>query len=46
MYLVLPGSVDGTEPVNENTIKAVNYLTSGKAVGSAEIIYYPDETRS
>ena len=46
MYLVLPGSVDGTEPVNENTIKAVNYLTSGKAVGNAEIIYYPDETRS
>ena len=46
MYLVLPGSVDGTEPSNENTIKAVNYLTSGKAVGNAEIIYYPDETRS
>lgn len=46
MYLVLPGSVDGIEPVNENTIKAVNYLTSGKAVANAEIIYYPDETRS
>lgn len=46
MYLVLPGSVDGTEPSSENAIKAVNYLTSGKAVGNAEIIYYPDETRS
>ncbi|MDE1844731.1 MAG: SDR family NAD(P)-dependent oxidoreductase [Thaumarchaeota archaeon] len=46
MYLVLPGSVDGIEPSNENTVKAVNYLTSGKAVNNAEIIYYPDETRS
>ncbi|MGI0058891.1 MAG: SDR family NAD(P)-dependent oxidoreductase, partial [Nitrosotalea sp.] len=46
MYLVLPGSVEGTESNNDNIMKAVNYLTSGKSVNSAEIIYYPDETRS
>jgi NAD(P)-dependent dehydrogenase (short-subunit alcohol dehydrogenase family) len=46
MYLVLPGSVDGTESSNENIMKAINYLTSGKPVNNAEIIYYPDETRS
>lgn len=46
MYLVLPGSVDGTESNNDNIMKAVNYLTSGKPVNNAEIIYYPDETRS
>lgn len=46
MYLVLPGSVDGTESNNDNIMKAVNYLTSGKSVNNAEIIYYPDETRS
>src|SRR5574337_1207729 len=46
MYLVLPGSVDGTESNNDNIIKAVNYLTSGKPVNNAEVIYYPDETRS
>ncbi len=46
IYLVLPGSVDGTEPNNENIMKAVSYLTSGRSVNNAEIIYYPDETRS
>ncbi|MFZ0183745.1 MAG: SDR family NAD(P)-dependent oxidoreductase [Nitrosotalea sp.] len=46
IYLVLPGSVDGTESNNENIIKAVNYLTSGKSINNAEIIYYPDETRT
>jgi NAD(P)-dependent dehydrogenase (short-subunit alcohol dehydrogenase family) len=46
IYLVLPGSVDGTEPNNENIIKAVNYLTSGKSTNNAEVIYYPDETRT
>jgi NAD(P)-dependent dehydrogenase (short-subunit alcohol dehydrogenase family) len=46
IYLVLPGSVDGTEPINENIIKAVNYLTSGKSINNAEVIYYPDETRT
>ncbi len=46
MYLVLPGSVEGTESSNDNIMKAINYLTSGKPVNNAEIIYYPDETRS
>ncbi|WP_101477524.1 SDR family NAD(P)-dependent oxidoreductase [Candidatus Nitrosotalea bavarica] len=46
IYLVLPGSVDGTEPINENIIKAVNYFTSGKSINNAEVIYYPDETRT
>ena len=46
IYLVLPGSVDGIEPNNENIMKAVNYLTSGKSTNNAEIIYYPDETRT
>jgi len=46
IYLVLPGSVDGTEPNNENIIKAVNYFTSGKSTSNAEVIYYPDETRT
>jgi NAD(P)-dependent dehydrogenase (short-subunit alcohol dehydrogenase family) len=45
-YLILPGSVDGTEPNNENIMRAINYLTSGKAVNNAEIIYYPDEART
>lgn len=46
IYLVLPGSVDGTEPNNENIIKAVNYLTSGRSTSNVEVIYYPDETRT
>jgi hypothetical protein len=46
IYLVLPGSVDGTEPNNENIMKAISYFTSGKSVNNAEIIYYPDEIRS
>lgn len=46
IYLVLPGSVDGTESSNENIMKAVNYLTSGKSTNNSEIIYYPDETRT
>jgi NAD(P)-dependent dehydrogenase (short-subunit alcohol dehydrogenase family) len=46
IYLVLPGSVDGTEPNNENIMKAVSYLTSGKSTSNVEIIYYPDEIRT
>ena len=46
IYLVLPGSVDGTEPNNENIIKAVNYFTSGRSTSNVEVIYYPDETRT
>lgn len=46
VHLVLPGSVDGTEPSNDNILNAINYLSSGKAVANSEVIYYPDETRS
>lgn len=46
MYLILPGSVDGTEPSNENIMNSINYLTSGKSLSNVEIIYYPDETRT
>ncbi len=46
MYLVLPGSIEGTEPDNTRILKAVNYLVSGKAQNNSEIIYSPDEIRS
>lgn len=46
IHLVLPGSVDGTEPNNAGILNAVNYFSSGKAVANSEVIYYPDETRS
>ncbi len=44
--LILPGSVDGTEPNNAKILHAINYFISGKSVASSEVIYYPDETRS
>lgn len=46
IHLVLPGSVDGTEPDNAKILNAINFLSSGRAVANSEIIYYPDETRS
>ena len=46
LHLILPGSVDGTEPSNAKILNAINYFSSGKAVSNSEIIYYPDETRS
>lgn len=46
MFLVLPGSVDGTEPNNERIFSAVKYFASVKAVSSSEVIFYPDEIRS
>jgi hypothetical protein len=46
LYLVLPGSVDGTEPNDAKILNAINFFSSGKAVSNSEIIYYPDETRS
>lgn len=46
LHLVLPGSVDGTEPSNAKILNAINFFSSGKAVSNSEIIYYPDETRS
>ncbi len=46
VHLILPGSVDGTEPDNAKILNAVNFFSSGKAVSNSEIAYYPDETRS
>ncbi len=46
MHLILPGSIDGTEPDNSKIFNAVNYFASGKALNNTEIIYYPDEIRS
>ncbi len=46
LFLVLPGSIDGTEPSNERLFNAIKYFVSGKAISSSEVIYYPDELRS
>ncbi len=46
VFLVLPGSVDGTEPSNERVFSAIKYFVSGKATSSSEVIFYPDEIRS
>ena len=46
VYLLLPGSIEGTEPNNARILSAISYFTSGKAMNSSEIICYPDETRS
>ncbi|MDE1764876.1 MAG: SDR family NAD(P)-dependent oxidoreductase [Thaumarchaeota archaeon] len=46
LHLILPGSIDGTEPSNDRILNAVNFFSSGKAISNSEIIYYPDETRS
>src|SRR3990172_1225641 len=46
MFLVLPGSVDGTEPNNERIFSAVKYFASAKATSSSEVIFYPDEIRA
>src|SRR5437879_2448150 len=45
-FLVLPGSIDGTEPSNEKIFSAIKYFSSGKATQSSEVIYCPDEIRS
>lgn len=46
VFLILPGSIDGTEPNNERIFNAIKYFTSGKATPSSEVIYCPDEIRS
>ena len=45
-FLVLPGSIDGTEPNNERIFSAIKYFSSGKATQNSEVIYCPDEIRS
>lgn len=46
IFLVLPGSIEGTEPNNERIFNAIKYFMSGKATSNSEVIFYPDETRS
>ena len=44
-FLILPGTVDGKEPNNENIMNTINYLMSDEAASSSEVIFCPDETR-
>ena len=45
MFVVLPGSVDGKEPSDENLIDTINYLVTKEAGSSSEVIFCPDESR-
>jgi len=45
VFLILPGTVDGKEPNNENAVNAINYLISDESQSSSEVIFCPDETR-
>jgi len=44
-FLILPGTVDGKEPSDENIVNTINYLMSDESQSSAEVIFCPDETR-
>ena len=45
VFLILPGTVDGKEPNDENIINTINYLMSDESQSSSEVIFCPDETR-
>ena len=45
MFVVLPGTVDGKEPNDENLINTINYLVTKEAGASSEVIFCPDESR-
>lgn len=45
MFTVFPGSVTGSEPNNENIAQALNFLVSGSAAPSAEVMFCVDEAR-
>ena len=45
MYLILPGTVDGKEPNDENIMNTINYLNTDEAGTSSEVIFCPDESR-
>ncbi len=45
-YLILPGSIDGTEPNNEKIYNSLKYFISGQPTSVSEVIYYPDESRT
>ncbi len=44
-FLVLPGTVDGKEPDNENIAQALNFFVSENSPKSAEVIFCVDEIR-
>jgi len=44
-FLILPGTVDGKEPSDENIVNTINYLMADEAGSSSEVIFCPDETR-
>ena len=45
-FLVLPGTVDGRDPNNEQIAKALNFFTSENSPASSEVIFCVDEVRS
>jgi len=45
MFLILPGTVDGKEPSDENIMNTINYLITDEAGTSSEVIFCPDELR-
>lgn len=45
VYLLLPGSIDGSEPDVKKLVDTSLYFASGKAQNRTEVIYYPDESR-
>jgi len=45
VFLILPGTVDGKEPVTQNIVNTINYLVSYGSESSSEVIFCPDETR-
>ena len=45
VFLILPGTVDGKEPNDENIVNTINYLMSDESQSSSEVIFCPDETR-
>jgi NAD(P)-dependent dehydrogenase (short-subunit alcohol dehydrogenase family) len=45
VFLILPGTVDGKEPNDENVVDTINYLMSDESQSSSEVIFCPDETR-
>ena len=45
VFLILPGTVDGKEPSNENIMNTINYLMTDDAASTSEVIFCPDDTR-
>ncbi len=44
-FLVLPGTIDGKEPNNENIVQAINFFVSEYSPSSATVIFCVDEER-